>query len=85
MTRQGFTESRNHNPMTPMESVQHLGLRGKSTSDDPDVSTPKKESLSKGRVPVKVRLAEAKATQTKSFLPKPVLGCSHRLTVDRQP
>lgn len=40
----GFTDSKNHNPTTPVGSVQHLRLRGKLTSDGPDVSTLKKES-----------------------------------------
>lgn len=40
----GFTDSKNHNPTTPVGSVRHLRLRGKSTSDGPAVSTLKKES-----------------------------------------
>jgi hypothetical protein len=42
-TSTGFTDSKNHNPTTPVGSVQHLGLRGKSTSDGPAASTPKGE------------------------------------------
>lgn len=67
----GFTDSKNHNPTTPVGSVRHLRLRGKS-----DLRWPSCLHLEKGepgRVLVKVKLAEGKTTS----LPKPVLDCSN--------